>query len=817
MIGLIGSALSITVPSPLTKRREYEAFLRGPALAVTDRFGSVDRYRMGGQYLQALALLPAPQDAFRGEFGIQEEGQVIVELAAPENDPDGIAARLFELASTWRNVLVDLDLVTRIFREDGTSVEIVNERRCLVRSTKRRGNALVLEIVDVGRSELEATIPSKRYTVADFPKLYVDHVGRPIPQVVGLGRKIPLTYIDNTGPFRYSACEVLAAGAPTVLTLYRDGRIVSATEYSVDTVVVAGTTHLRINFVQDQGSFQQGSLHELEVDLQGPGSRAVSDEIRRDLLQLGAAVDDAIFDSLAPYCVANGMLVDCPYVRPRSGIAVLQDLLLVARGQLFKTPAGAYGLFIDRPRDVHVVLDDQTDELTVDEHVWPEIKKTLKLEYRPSTSQREEFMATPLVRVTNGASGEEIYKSPYINDHEVADRLLCYLQKRENAKSLARSSIHGVQLAAGELVAIRSNVVLNSLKVFAAPQVSRPADSNEVSLLAYDESIYVYTPGALPADATNGYSPDYSQTPPAAPAAPTVVSQGTSSDTDGKTTSYALIRAVPPALNWAQLWVLVIDTTTNEQRRVQLALNGANYEATVPGLRPNRAHTVNAYAVNSDLVEGFFSPATNFTSANATTALAAPTVTVTQVQSKEVKIDLGAVANVAGQPGFYRNVLFEKVGAGAFVEVKRDAARTFIRTVAHGTLYTYKARSEDMNHNESVDSAEASKTPAAMVDDGYIPSQGVSGPSIADGSINRGRSNTSAGQITGSIASGFTTGFTLQTFTFLPAFGSDGGGGTHFLWLQGMTAQPNDTGAFALHNSTGFAQNFNIRYRYVVP
>jgi hypothetical protein len=40
-----------------------------------------------------------------------------------------------------------------------------------------------------------------------------------------------------------------------------------------------------------------------------------------------------------------------------------------------------------------------------------------------------------------------------------------------------------------------------------------------VKLREYDASIYVYTAGTLPADATNVYTPDFSYTPPLAPQA----------------------------------------------------------------------------------------------------------------------------------------------------------------------------------------------------------------------------------------------------------------------------------------------------------
>ena len=85
-------------------------------------------------------------------------------------------------------------------------------------------------------------------------------------------------------------------------------------------------------------------------------------------------------------------------------------------------------------------------------------------------------------------------------------------------------------------------------------------------------------------------------------------------------------------------------------------------------MRPNRSHQVIAWAVNSNNIDGTATGATSFTSANATTALSAPSVAVVQVQSREVRVDLGAVADVSGQPKFRRYVVFEQVAVAACAE-----------------------------------------------------------------------------------------------------------------------------------------------------
>jgi hypothetical protein len=296
MLALMGVALNLSTPSPLlVKSRTYEAYLRGPSAAPTFFFGTVWAYRLGQTFQRAIAAIPEPQDAFTADYGIQENGDCKVVLSAPANDEDGIAAQLYALATTAKNQLVDLELVMRVPRQDGTSVSFINERRGAVKSTRRIGNRLELTIVDVDRSGLQATIPSRKYSTVDFPKLYAQHVGRYVPQVIGTCPKIPLTYVDPTsGAFRYIACEVIGGQVPTVRTVYRDGRFVTPAEYATDTVTLSGVTYLRITFPKEQAD-KSGTLYNMEADLFGPGSRVASDEVKR-LVQLAGYTVDGTFD-----------------------------------------------------------------------------------------------------------------------------------------------------------------------------------------------------------------------------------------------------------------------------------------------------------------------------------------------------------------------------------------------------------------------------------------------------------------------------------------------------------------------------------------
>lgn len=811
MLALLGALQNMSAPAPLVARRDYEAYLRGPALAVTHRFGTVDAYRMGGNHIAGIAEFPAPQDAHSGDFGIAESGRVAVKIADMSVP---FAGAVLDTLMGWRNELVDLELVTRRYRADGSHVETVNERRGVVKGVARQGLAVTLDIADMDRSALEALIPSKTFTIADWPKLFVDHVGRPIPQGVGTVRKMPLVYLDNTlGAYKYGGPEVI--GAPgEVLTVYRDGRIVSAAEYSVGTATSGGNTILVLTFAAEQRD-QGGGLYAIEADIRLPGSRLVPDEIRRLLQLLGGTVDAPTFDIEALWANLQGIRIDAGYVTPREGIAILQDHLMVARAQLKRTPAGTWGIFVDRPRDVALALNDQSDECRIDEIVKSEVVKTMRLEYRPSSCQRLDSLTGKLSRTCTGVTGEKVIKAPYIGEHEVADRFLSYMQKRENAREEARGSIHGVQLAAGDLVSIASQVNWNGSKIYSSPSVTRAADRNEIAFRLYDETVYVYTPGTLPADATNGYVPDYSQTLPLAPTGLVVVSQGTSADTDGKVTAFALIRAVPPAVNWQTIMVVVKDTTTLEQYIQPLLLNAGNYELTMPGLRPNRPHTVEAWAVNSNNLPGFFTAPVPFTSANNTSAPAAPgSITVTQANTFEVAVNWAKVNDVASQPKIRRYVVFEKLGAGAFTEVLRTADTQYIRGgFGVGQVFQYKVRAEDINGNESADSSTASITAAKQVDDTQIIGGGVSGVSIANAAINQGRSFTGTGGTSVSVGAGSSQTVAMDVYSFFPNLDHGGAADQLFMTSASTKSGAVDQGRFALRNQSAGSISASIDWR----
>jgi hypothetical protein len=133
--------------------------------------------------------------------------------------------------------------------------------------------------------------------------------------------------------------------------------------------------------------------------------------------------------------------------------------------------------------------------------------------------------------------------------------------------------------------------------------------------------------------------------------------------------------------------------------------------------------------------------------------------------------------------------------------------------LTHGTVYQVKVRAEDEAGNESDDSSSVSFTPVPKIDDGMAVSQGLSGLSIANGSINQGRSNTATGSITGTA---FVGGNISEAKSIRS--GSTGSPPRALRSSKQRRRDPTDDQAqYLWTNTTGAVATFFGKYRYFTP
>jgi hypothetical protein len=555
--------------------------------------------------------------------------------------------------------------------------------------------------------------------------------------------------------------------------------------------------------------------------------------------------------------------------------------------------------------------------------------------YRPKTSTAEDW-STPLSRATNGVSAEMQRHNPYIYEHSVADRYLSYWQKRLNyslgpAGGIAKGTIYAVQQASGDRITVTDKIAYVGTKDFIVPAVTRSADANQVTLREYNADTYVYSAGTLPADATNGYSPDYSFTAPLAPTALTKASDGAHVAADGKMTSYALFRATPPSANWERLMVQVRNTVTNEIYQAQLRLNAGNYEATVTGMHPNVAHEAIAWAVNASNIDGATTPPVAFTtvtfstSPNVPTALtyvsggtvtdvagltsayaviratppvnyfkilmaevfdastgagqqaqltydganyqatfsglapnrahqayawavnatgddgsvcapisftsatdanvppAVTSVTLSQTHSKQVDVTWPPVTAAVGAPPVAYYVAEIQDGAGPWTEIARGkTTQASFKPATAGHSFNARVKVGNQYGTESAyTGAAAPLTASSKYDDSYIVPAGISGGSIANSSINQGRSFTGTGSASTTLAAGTRVDFVMDFYTFFPQI--DHGGTLSstgigcYMGSANVKLGSDDQGRFGAWNPNTVSVTINAHWRNFKP
>lgn len=762
-----GTLTDLILPTPVRHdRREYLAFFRAPAVSPTLILGTVDEYRGGQQHRLALAAFPSPQDNQTSDFGFQTGGNVTVEI---------VGHTLTSAGAALRYQTCELELVTRLYKPDGTTEELVHLRRMVAKRLRQRGNVLVVDLADLDRDELEAIYPSRRFTVEDWPNLFTDHVGRCIPEGVGTVIKVPLAWIDKTGGvWKYAGPRVIGS-AGTLLAVYRGtepgrGVVVDPSEYTASTATgsSSGVQVATVHFTREQidGS---GRPYDIEADYLLPGTRTAPAEISRILAEYGITVNATAFSAASAFDLAAGFLIDACYGaenrgKGRKGSAIIEDLLATARATLASNAANEWTIIQDTPRIPALTVDTAADAAEVTECGDGDVPAEVVVE-GARRSEAEDDYALTLTRACGGTTPARRFAFPYVRAFTTLDRLASYWQARLSTLETAEASIHAVQLAPGALVEMRDPLHFTSRRWLIVDGATRAEDRNELALRAYAAGVYTYVPSAPPAGATNVYGPDYSFTPPAAPTGVSVVSQGAAVDNDGKVTAYALVRATPPAANWARLLASVTNTTTNEVTQADLVLTGGNYEVRVPGLRPNQAHTLVVQAINATGIFGVASATVNFTSANHTATPATPSApSAAQDGNAGIRVTWAASALA----NYKEHVLERRVNAGSWSTLARVTGTAFHdqNTMQIGSTYDYRISQVDRSGNQSAVSGTASVTYAKWLDDYYTINQGISGGSIANSSINRARQTTNYSSFSIAVNAGTYANCLLEEFVY---------------------------------------------------
>lgn len=801
----------------------------GDPATVTLAFGTEAAWRDGIQHEAGLAIFPETSDA-ASDTGIQAGGSFKAEIVAGNiADPRTILGKVFELS-----------LVSQVSEAGIVVREIIESRRAKVAKAQLSRNILSLDFVDVTDLTLDALHPSETYTVADYAGLFEGHVGKVINDGVGLLRRVPMVWIKKAGgDFRHAICKKRTGYTYAVQAIYRGdnagdiGAVVPAAEYTqgVSTGAVSALDVVDVGFTNEQLNFSN-QPYSLSADIlvsKGAGvtdASLASEEIKYLLNSKGLTADAASFATAATYGDTNKMRVAAGYIKPTKLRAILTDLAFVARAMLTRGASGRFAILQDRPGAAAGTWLEESDSINIEPVQYSDKPAKVILSYRPARSGTEEYLATPAQRLPAGSRPDIEYHCPYISDHETADRTVDYYSKRDSVGQSVSASIHGVQLDPRELITITGSGAWTGDLTWRITEVRRPADRNDLTLELYDAAIHTYVAAALPAGATNVYTPDYSETAPLAPTTLAVISNVTAIDDSGKAFTAVNFSAAPPALNWAGLYARFKNNVTNELSPVfQLALDTGVYKTTVGHLQPNTSHTLQVWARNSAELDG------------AVATLAVNTVAYTGAPpTPTLSLATQPVGNVivfgVDAPSYphHAAVVWElqTAGGGFVVQAGESGVQLRITSVSYGTLYQARAKFKDLSGNVSTAySGVANLTPAASISDSHITPLGVGTGSlaglgvtngkVASAAVTQGKISWAAQSVSASVGAGAYVSFGGAEFMIDTRFQADAADVASLPLYPGKVGgSPYRYDTVGVTNVSGAAKTFTLQYVQII-
>lgn len=701
--------------------------------------------------------------------------------------------------------------------------EVTDTRRARVVKAQLSQQILTLEFAELVDKVLDDLHPSETYTVADFAELFEGHVGQPIVDGVGLLRRVPMRWIKKTGgTWRHAIVKKRAGYTYAIQAIYRAasesdiGSVVPSGEYtqgtSTGTVSLLDVVDAIFTTEQLNATNQPYALSADILVTKGAGTSDASlatEEMRYLLALKGLSIDATSFAAAAIVADANAMRVAAGYVKPKMLRAILGDLAFIARAQLARTASGRLSINQDKASASAATFLEGSDPVAIEPVEYSDRPVRVKVHYRPARAGTEDYLATPITRELAGGLPEHVIDCPYVDSHELADRIADYWSKRDSIGEAVRATIHAVQAAPQDVINITGIGAWQGDRSWRVLNVSRPADKNLLDLLRYDAAVYTYTAQSLPAGATNVYTPDYSETAPAIPTSLSLTSGGTTVDATGKAFAHILVRAVPPTVNWSQLWVVAKNNVTNALTpRHELKLVGANYEVRVGNLEPGVSHDYLVFATNANAVTGVTA---TITATTASYASAPPTPTGQTAQQQAGNTLVAWIDNPAY--AHHASVEWEvKVGAAAYAVNPETGPRLTVTGLTYGTIYLIRMRHKDLSGNySSYPGSTLSITPSAAINDTHIAALGVGTVSLASQAATDAKVKLTSTVTSGTIGAGATVDFIIPSKATGVRIQQTDAAGHLQLWAANST-----TGnGIAIKNVDGASHDYLMQLYYI--
>lgn len=645
---------------------------------------------------------------------------------------------------------VELEILSILNRSDGSTLTQGNLKTLTIQGASMDAGEVRLNLVSLEDVKLDQVYPSASYEVSDYSELLETEVGKPICKVIGLGIKTPGAIIktgSGTGPWRIAFCETgptaqKATGSQDgILTVYRNNRILDSGDYSVVEDTSGSTDVLCIEFTDEADVIDfQGNWYEFAADIRDTTSvsRNVATEIERLLGEAGVSVDSDSITDAESYATDESMLMDYAYGRDgqRTYKAHLEDLLFILRGGLKRDASGNYVLFQDKEGGSATRYDEDAGHpVEFSNYERPPRHTSIALSYKPSIQDTSRLRHTITRSVTGGTLGDAKPREiPQLMDHTAAGKLADYLSKREQYNRRIEIYTAQDQFEPTKLIGGKNDNLWDGEKLWQVRSASLVPAGSSVTAWEYDPSVYATSAGTPPSDATTGYQPDYSNTPPDAPTSLSVDDSDAVVNDDGGVTSWATVSATPPSVNFQRMIFQAVNDTTNEVTTQEgEAVSSGDWETTFASLRPNANYTIFAFGRNKFGIDGV----TDSVAHSTATEAGAPTApTAVNVKQFKVSSYVEAVAEGSVPSDFsHTEWQFEVNGSGTWTD-KDSRERIVIHDAGgYGSSYKFRARFVDTSGNASGWTTSSSQAIASNVGTTDIVSGGVQTSNIATGNV----------------------------------------------------------------------------------
>lgn len=695
----------VTVSPSVIASTSYTAFVEIPTLSL---LWSTDSGLKDGVWASPLlSTLPEPSESLNDAYGLSKVDNLRISIADTTLNTSATTL-IGETLHVTQNIVT--------VYADGTTNTDVYTRTYTVKSFVFVPGIVTLNCVDIENATLETLFPVNVYRVEEWPNLLASDVGKVVPEAAGIGVKLLCVLVDPA-LFKYA----VARSPSTILNVYRGGRLVPSDEYVVSSETVASYSAVIITFSQEQKDFS-GNYYVLEADCSANSSNAAT-ELLRVLTEVGVTTNSTSFATAVTVATANYMVADIGYRTQRTASAVINDLLLILRGSLYRGDTG-YEIIQDVEQIFYSTWDEALgDNVEVMGYNGADSPATVEVEYLPNVVTPD-TLTHVISKSAGGYTGVKRYKVPYISDHQSADRLLDYLAKRNRYGASVNVQILNSVASLNDRIQLSSPALWTGTKDFSVRKVVHGVNKSTIIAREYNGILYTYEPQTYPEGAVVGYLPDYSKTLPLAPTSLLVDQSSTYVNTDGTTIATARGSAIPPTVNWSKLYIQATNTLTNEiYQAICSDIGGGRYGAQLSGLRPGQAHTLVSWAENAFGVQGIVSSPLAFTSAGYTTLPAAPT-SVSASQGSGKVITVSWVASTTGTIVDHYDV-YRSTNGSTYTKVAIATGSYADTDVYYGTNYYYKARAVDRSGNQSYDSSVASKLLAVNVDTPDLVDSGV--------------------------------------------------------------------------------------------